>query len=447
MQNVQLQRLGDAVTDQLSARRAAEKTMKARRPRWVNPADFAGDRLVRRRRGASSRSRPSSPTLRILVVSDTPPISSGRGADGNTLITAQVLPRLVDAGGVELTVAWFDADGVQPDDAVLEAATRTLVLPLRGGRSLSISKLTEPIAAYERTSPASRRAVAELSAGHDVTLLHGIGVMTLARDVRSPVVVSEVDPWSLHWSDLQAGASLRQRAALLARIVRLKRVERIAAERSDAYLVVNAADARELEQQIGRPVTAIPNGVRPGPAGPGEPVAGRMVFVGTLDYPSNVESAVALAKDVLPAARAADPRAHVVLAGRRAVPEILALAGPDVTVLADVPDVMDVFAGATLAVFSGGFGRGTRNSVLEALRAGCPVVATPKSARGIPRSEGLLEVPDAQLGQAVAGLLMDPVRLAAMRDAAWRTGQALPDWDQVAATYRELLTRVASQAG
>jgi glycosyltransferase involved in cell wall biosynthesis len=417
--------------------------MTSRRARWVNPTDFAAGRLVSRRRTAAKGSRVMSSMLRVLVVCDAPPITKGRGADGNTLITAQVLPRLVTTGATELTVAWFDVDGVQPDDAVLHAATRTLMLPLRQSDGISLDRLTLPKGVYQRSSPLARRAIARLSAGHDVTLLHGIGVMHLAREVRSPVVVSEVDPWSLHWSDLLDGASLRERAALMARSTRLRRVERAAAKHSDGYLLVNAADARELQQLVHRPVTAIPNGVRQGPPSPGKPVAGRMVFVGTLDYPSNVESAVALVKDVLPVARAAEPAAHVVLAGRRAVPEVLALAGRDVSVLADVPDVMDVFAGATLAVFAGGFGRGTRNSVLEALLAGCPVIASPQSARGIPASEGLLEVPDAELATTVAALLKDPARLAAMRDAAWTTGRALPDWDEAAATYRALLAEVA----
>jgi glycosyltransferase involved in cell wall biosynthesis len=63
---------------------------------------------------------------------------------------------------------------------------------------------------------------------------------------------------------------------------------------------------------------------------------------------------------------------------------VQALAGPQVDVLANVPSILDVFHGADVAVFPDEHGVGIRNSVLEALAAGLPVVATPVAARELP---------------------------------------------------------------
>jgi glycosyltransferase involved in cell wall biosynthesis len=132
-----------------------------------------------------------------------------------------------------------------------------------------------------------------------------------------------------------------------------------------------------------------------------------------------------------------------VLVGRGPTAEIRALTGPDVRIAEDVPDVLEEFGAASLAVFPGGYGRGTRNSVLEALRAGCPVVASPASARGIARNPGMLVVDDESLPAAVERLLGRPDLLRDMRSSAWDFGQRLPDWDAVAASYHRLLTEVA----
>jgi polysaccharide biosynthesis protein PslH len=123
----------------------------------------------------------------------------------------------------------------------------------------------------------------------------------------------------------------------------MARAERGAAAAA-AYLLVNQVDADQLTARLGREVLVVPNGVAeaPTPAPPRD--AATICFVGVLDYPPNIDSARRLCTEVLPRVRRAVPSARVVLVGRAPGPEVVALAGPEVEIRADVPDVMTLLA-------------------------------------------------------------------------------------------------------
>ena len=207
------------------------------------------------------------------------------------------------------------------------------------------------------------------------------------------------------------------------------------------------ADAAELGTILGRPIRAVPNGVAPSRrARVRRWTRSRICFVGALDYAPNIESATMLVRDVLPIVRRQVPEATVVLAGRAARPEVRALAGAHVQVLSDVPDVMATYASSAVAAFPGGQGRGTRNSVLEALRAGVPVVASQVSARGVGRG------PHLRMAGSAAEVAHELTRAAdaaadvlLRRQAAADYGAALPTWDTVAAEYLAVLAAAAAQ--
>ena len=95
-----------------------------------------------------------------------------------------------------------------------------------------------------------------------------------------------------------------------------------------------AAAARWLP---GVRVAYVPSGITlpPVPSGPAQNQT--VVFVGSYSHPPNVEGALWLAQQVWPLVLAKCPAARLVLAGRAPPPELLALAGPAVTVLARSP--------------------------------------------------------------------------------------------------------------
>lgn len=361
---------------------------------------------------------------------------------GHTLIAEALLRRWAYAG-MAISLVTFANDGLAAPPPWWPEQVDLL-------RPDGRARLWLPASVSARLSAPAQEAVRRRSREADVTLLHGIATFALAKAVQGPVVVNEIDPMSLYWRDQTTTATPLQRAATMLRAQRLSRLERATSSRAAAYCLVNSADAADLSRMLGRPVEAIPNGVPRPRAGALSPVpprlAGRPIlsFSGTLSYEPNVDSALVLVNQVLPQVRRHAPAAAVVIAGRRPPPSITALEGPDVAVLQDVPDIFAVHAAADVAVFPGGFGRGTRNSVLEAISAGAPVVASAASARGIALGEHLrVAATQDEIAAQVCVLLTDSEAHDRAAAAAIEAARHLPTWDTVAADYLAVLTRAA----
>lgn len=381
--------------------------------------------------------------MRVLAVCESPPTVDRRYGNGSTLISHHVLSNLPP--DFELDLVWFADRPVVPSPS-LEARCETFEsLELRRDRATrSVLATGLPRASWLRCGRYHRDRVAALARASDLVYFHGLHTFPLACDTSVPVVVNEVDPWSLYWAD-RAGRRRGARAwydRVQAR--RAAHLERRAASKAARYIVVNPDDARVLEETLGRRVDPIPNGApRPGAAADPtpEPV---LAFVGSLDYPPNVDAARFLADRVLPAVRRTVPEARLVIAGRRPLPDVAALAGRAVEIRGDVDDVREVFRGAVAAVYPGVAGRGTKNSVLEAMAAGCPVVATPQSARGIDRS-ALAVVERERVAEAVIALIGDERTRCELAAAGRAAVTRLPGWPEVAHIYGALFREAATR--
>jgi glycosyltransferase involved in cell wall biosynthesis len=334
-----------------------------------------------------------------------------------------------------------------PADLPAEIRARcaaVVVLPLRPTRlAMALSVLSAwSIGSHQRGGRRSTGLVRALSADADVTLLHGPHVTWLAKEVRSHLVLQIVDPWSLRVTmdaSLATGWRRRYRSFKAARAASAER----RLPRPARLLTVGRQDAQKWSAQLDRPVRGIPNGVdvptavvRGRPAGPPT-----VCFVGSLAYGPNVESAHVLVEEVAPLVWAELPETRFVLAGRQPSADVLALAGDQVEVRANVPSVLDVFGEADVAVFPDRHGLGVRNSVTEALAAGLPVVATPAAAREQEPSP-LLQVCDSvpELVKRVIAVLQDDAPGEAAGDAPPRR-----TWDCVTSEYLEELREASGR--
>jgi glycosyltransferase involved in cell wall biosynthesis len=377
--------------------------------------------------------------MRLLIVAESPPTTDPARANGSTMITAALVPRLPD--DVRLSLVYFADRDQQPDPAVLARAEQVTALPVR---SALTGLLAQPVTRLPRATwqrAGHRDRIRELARDADVTYLHGLHTLGALADVEGPVVVHEVDPWSDYWTE--RARERRGPGSWYDRVQagRARRLEELAARRAAAVLVVNQADADRLRARTGGNVLAVPNGTaRPRSADTAVvPDADTVAFVGTLDYPPNVEAMTRLVRDVLPLVRRRVPGVRVLLAGRRPTEAVQALAGAGVELLGEVADVPAVFGRAQLALYPGRTGRGTKNTVAEAVSAGCPVVASVESARGHATGEHLrVAGTDEELADAVVALLTDPAAAHRARAAAALAGPGLATWDDAAARYVEI---------
>ncbi|MGA8993139.1 MAG: glycosyltransferase, partial [Nocardioidaceae bacterium] len=292
---------------------------------------------------------------------------------------------------------------------------------------------------WQRRLP--RRELRAMASEADVLYLHGLHVMHLGAGLALPVVAHEVDPWSEYWQQRAAGLRGPRRWYDLVQQRRAARLERSVAGAGATLVVVNENDAASLRRSSGGRVVALPNGVEQAAAGavvvPEEPV---LVFVGTLDYPPNVEAVTRLAAEVWPRVRAAVPTARLVVAGRHPAAEVLAVAGEGIEVVGAVDDVAAVFRQARAAVYAGVTGRGTKNSVTESLMAGCPVVASPESARGQLPGPHLLVGADAEaLASHAVTMLTDAAACGRARAACVAMHHQVRSWRDAATEMAALL--------
>jgi polysaccharide biosynthesis protein PslH len=169
----------------------------------------------------------------------------------------------------------------------------------------------------------------------------------------------------------------------------------------------------------------------------------RLLFVGGLHWPPNLDAIQYLVAEIWPRIRQARPDASLTVVGRDDVAAAAALRGvPGVTLTGYVDDVSPHFAASRALVVPLRAGSGMRVKILDAFARGVPVVSTPTGHEGIDVEPGVhvLSAADAAsfAGQALR-LLADDHLAEGLSRAARRLVETRYD---VRAVRRALLEAV-----
>ncbi|MGN6113585.1 MAG: glycosyltransferase family 4 protein, partial [Luteimonas sp.] len=201
------------------------------------------------------------------------------------------------------------------------------------------------------------------------------------------VVFDSVD---LHFLRERREAEVSGDRALLRMAERTRRRELDVVARSDATLVVSAAERELLAREApGARVEVVSNLHRV--AGLGLPFAQRhdLVFVGGFRHPPNTDAVLWFAAEVFPRIRAALPGVRFHCIGADAPRGILALgAQPGIVVHGHVPDIDPYMDGCRVAVAPLRYGAGVKGKVNLSMAHGQPVVATPCAVEGMHLADG-----------------------------------------------------------
>jgi glycosyltransferase involved in cell wall biosynthesis len=214
--------------------------------------------------------------------------------------------------------------------------------------------------------------------------------------------------------------------------------------------VVSEIEGQRLRAvAAGTAVSLVPNGVdtavlRPLPEAA---VGKRLIFVGHLRYPPNIDAVRFLAHHILPALHARIPEARLTVVGDGAPGALGEFRGrDDIDLVGRVPSPLPYYQDAHVAVVPLRAGGGTRLKILEAMALGRPVVSTPLGCEGLAVEDDkhLLIADDAEgfvaavarllTDRALAGRLTLEARALVERDYDW-TGIA----DRLLRVYDELL--------
>jgi glycosyltransferase involved in cell wall biosynthesis len=156
--------------------------------------------------------------------------------------------------------------------------------------------------------------------------------------------------------------------------------------RFDRVQVFSRRDAEQvaaLAPDVADRVRVDPFGlVLPPRADPAREVPGTILFVGAFHHPPNRDAATWLAREILPSVLERQPQARLRIVGSGPTPEVRALAGPHVDLVADAPSVLPHLEEAAVVMAPVRTGGGMRMKVLQAMAAGKAVVTTPRGTEG-----------------------------------------------------------------
>jgi glycosyltransferase involved in cell wall biosynthesis len=186
---------------------------------------------------------------------------------------------------------------------------------------------------------------------------------------------------------------------------------------------VEADWCRRLYPEISAGVLRYPGGI--GFAGLARrEIPGRVVFVGALSRPQNIEALRFLVREVWPNVVSAVPDAELVVVGSGAPGSLIAemSAAARVRVAGDVESVEPAYCEAAVLAAPILTGGGIIVKILDALAAGVPVVTTPYGNEGIEATEGG-EILVATDPAALTGLIVRLLRDADLRRAIGDAGR------------------------
>ncbi len=381
---------------------------------------------------------------------------------GDKMRSFHMLKALAGHGPVHL-IAFTDdardeelASGLDAYVASRLLVRRNIAVPIAGLRALAGG------APYSLASFEHPRIAARVTALLDSGAIDRIFVFSgqMAQDVpvawlaRTIVDFGDVD--SAKFGDY-AAASTRwspMRAVYAREDRELARFEAQIARYAARSLFVSEAEADLFRARSGLgedKVAAIDNGIDlafydPAAAveepdmAPGSPL---VVFTGQMDYRPNIEAVERFARQVLPRLRIKAPGTRFAIVGRHPAPRVCALDRLDgVIVTGAVDDVRSWLAAAAVVVAPLQIARGVQNKVLEAMAMAKPIVVSPAAAQGIDATDGThFIVADSAGAQAdaVAALIADPPRAAALGKAARARVEARYAWDATLAPLVGLL--------
>lgn len=225
---------------------------------------------------------------------------------------------------------------------------------------------------------------------------------------------------------------------------RTLRFEKTVASQFDLCMACSELEAQAAQNLLGlKKVYVIPNGVdthffQPVPAQAG---IGDLLFTGTMSYPPNVEAVHFFVASVLPQILRENPSVKFHIVGAKPVEEVKRLAGENVIVHGQVPDVRPYLNSAAVAVVPVRSGGGTRLKVLEAAASGKAIVSTSLGTEGLPFCNGrdaLIADTADDFAAAVLSLLKDPQLRSDLGQRARQTSLAY-DWSQIGRNFRRLV--------
>jgi polysaccharide biosynthesis protein PslH len=312
----------------------------------------------------------------------------------------------------------------------------------------------------------ARQSIGRLLSGGDVDLVHVEGfylVQHLPPRMPVPLVLGLQNVEHLLWAQRAATArTAALRASLQRQSAQTARAERRAWQTAELCVTVTEEDRDAIAAQAPTTnVQTVMDGADhdsrwEGIADTGPPRERKeplLVMVGNFAYEPSSDAARFLVEEILPAIHRRRPDVRLVLVGNappRSLVELVART-PRVELTGRVAAVEPYLDVADVVMCPLRIGGGVKVKMLEALKRGKAIVASPVAMQGLEGARDAVHVaPDtATFAQATLALLGDSSERRSLEHAASAFSATLPTWDEAAEAlmhcYRSLLP--SSDAG
>jgi O-antigen biosynthesis protein len=168
----------------------------------------------------------------------------------------------------------------------------------------------------------------------------------------------------------------------------LRELELAMIRATDATLVVSDGERVQVERDVPRAnVMVVPNVHDVEPYVPPPENRSGILFVGGFEHTPNVDAAVRLVKEVMPAVWREIGDVKVTIVGSSPPPEVQTLASPLVDVIGWVEDLQPLLEQSRLMLAPLRYGAGLKGKVTQCLAVGLPVVTTSIGAEGLEGDE------------------------------------------------------------
>jgi glycosyltransferase involved in cell wall biosynthesis len=336
-------------------------------------------------------------------------------------------------------IAFVRGSAAPPIEPLLRYCRAVYTVPLARGVARDAGLLLasvlggQPFMIRRDERAAMRRMIAAVVAAQSFDAVHAdqLNMAPYALSVRAPLRVLDAHNalW-LVYRRLAARLPIGPRRALWAREWRaLKRYEGWCARQFDRVLAVSDADRGALGEAMGTidkivvmPIAVDADEVRPLVRAAD---AERIVHLGTMFWPPNIDAVGWFADAILPLVRAERPQAEFDVIGARPARAVRALARrPGIRVTGYVADPDPYLRDTGAFVVPLRAGSGMRVKILTALAQGLPVVSTPIGCEGL-RVEAGRDLLIAEGAGAFAAATLRVLGDRALADALGRNGRAL----------------------
>lgn len=250
----------------------------------------------------------------------------------------------------------------------------------------------------------ARRSLRSAIARSDVVLVESALLLpaVVLAGLRRPIVWDTTELETLHYSRLPTSPSVRAKQSVWYLL------EQWSTTKVDVVVAISAVEAAywarlfpRSREKLAVVDHAVPS--EPRAAAPESRRSASVLFVGDCRAKHNHAAARWTLEHLAPALAG---RARLVLAGSGT--EDMATDAPDVELLGFVEDVSEVIARAEVCIAPLSVGAGVKTKMLDYVRQGCRVLATPVAMEGIEDCPGVTVAELGEFPQALLGLLDTP---------------------------------------